>query len=190
MMLYKVSDPRKHFRDEHYLESQVVRFLFQPSQRRFDIVVIYMAPTLGRYFRRLSQGGKPDEFQMPFYEYRLLSFRDVPRVSMNLGPNVPKTFAPQGATDEDWAAHERTLTTPQGRLVTSMVCKSERDGYRGTTYLDSSGEYSWTFGDLFASQKLARIVRTAETIEFWDAEQNVLIDRSNPFKEEMLKHHV
>jgi len=167
------------------VESDLVRFLMRPRQRRLDIVVNYVAETVGKYFLHLKEGGLPGQYEVSRIDFRLLSFRDVTNFRTRLGPNVALDKTPRGKSEQDWIAHEQTLLTPRGRIITGAECVSANGTFTCRMYLDSFGEHSWDFSELIVDRKVVQVVRKGATIEYHDDRTNTPINPADPFPKEM-----
>jgi len=186
-MTLSKTHPNNYFSNVQLLESQLVRFLFEPSKAQLDIVVLYAAETLGDYFEYLQSGGKPENYKMQSADFRMFRFLSVEDVHTQLGTNVPKNKAPRGTTDELWSEHERKVLLSRHRLITDIKCKPNLIGFKCSMYLTSFGEHNWEFQQVHVDSCVANIKKRGDSYEYRDSETGIIIDPKDPFEGQMTK---
>jgi hypothetical protein len=163
------------------LESRLVRFRMKPSDRELDIVFVFAAKTLDAYARFVTAGGSPRQFRTRTVDFRRLRFLDVRETTTILGPNVPRSCAPRGDTDSDWADHENNLIRPNGRLITAVDCKRRALGYHCVMAFDSFGRHSWTFQELVVDSRTANVRFRDNSWEYFDSVTGTVMNPLDPF---------
>ena len=182
MALTHEFDPCLYFQGNHFAESLLKRFLFQPSIAILDVVVSYAADSVSNYFMFLQSGGNPQSYEVRSADFRRLRVIGAMELSMELNERVRRSQLPSGNADQDWCLFEDSLVNPQRRVITTMSC-SDKDGvFRCDMSIDSIGCLRWIFEELWVDRIVASVDHKQGKRVYTNTTSGSMIDNINPFQ--------
>ena len=171
-----------YFENEYFLESDIVRLIYDRRLKQIDFVVNYIAESASAYLEHLDSGKSAQSFRMSQFDFRLLRFYNVSDISCPPVFSKEMDNSLETGDSNSWRHIEKKLLTPRPRSVTGLECKPIKAGAVFSVWFDSTGKFSWHSSSIALSRKIVKIRReNDEVIEYLDSLTSEKVDPANPF---------
>ena len=178
----------KHFQDESYAESPIIRFMYNDAIQQLDMVIDYAADVLSEYFEHIARGNDPKSFRRTGADFRLLRFEGIRSFKFTSILEVFNKTAISIAPPESWDDFEKSLIHSHPRLLTQLECHKHSHSFNIEMSIDSTGHFSWDCTTVHVRKRVAIIDRDVSLHpRYIDSQTLEEVDPKNPFPQEILK---